>query len=81
MEKINDLLIGKTVLDAKGNIIGKIHESIKDSVSGQILSVLITPSKKLKLQNYTLTEQGDIVFPISSLSSVKDIIIFEDTVK
>ena len=78
MENINEKLIGKTVLNAKGNIIGRIQESIKDSVSGEIISVLITPSKELNLKKYIVTEHGEIVFPFSSLSSVKDIFIIEE---
>ena len=78
MEKSNDLLIGKTVLNAKGVIIGVIKESIKDSVSGQIMSVLIKPSKEVNLQKYVLTDHGEIIFPFSSLSSVKNIIIAEE---
>jgi len=81
MEHTNEILIGKTVLNTKGNIIGKIHESIKDSDSGQIISVLILPSKELNLQNYSLTEHGEIVFPFSSLSSVKDVFIIEELIK
>ena len=81
MENINDILVGKTVLNSKGNIIGRIQESIKDSISGEIISVLILPTKELNLGKYTLTERGEIVFPFSRLSSVKDIIIVEEPQK
>jgi sporulation protein YlmC with PRC-barrel domain len=78
MENANDVLIGKTVLNAKGVIIGRIMESIKDGISGEITSVLIQPSKEVNLQKYTLTNRGEIIFPFSSLSSVKDIIVIEE---
>ena len=81
MENTNELLIGKAVLNTKGAIIGNIEESIKDGDSGEIVSVLIKPSEDLKTQNYTLTEKGKIIFPYSSLSFVKDIIIIEDPIK
>ena len=80
MEKRNEILIGKNVLNTKGVIIGNIQESIKDGDSGEIVSVLIKPSEDLKLQNYALTQKGKIVIPYSSLSFVKDIIIIEDAV-
>jgi sporulation protein YlmC with PRC-barrel domain len=78
MENVSDVLIGKTVLNAKGVVIGRVQESIKDSISGEITMVLIKPSKEVNLQKYTLTDQGEIVFPFSSLSSVKDIIVIEE---
>lgn len=81
MENTNEILIGKTVLNAKGIIIGRIQESIKDYTSGEIKSVIIRPSKELNLQNYMLTEHGDIVFPFSLLSSVKDVVVIEESVK
>lgn len=81
MENINEILIGKTVLNAKGNIIGKIQDSIKDRSSGEITSVLIAPSKELDLRNYTLTAHGKILLSYSSLSPVKDIFIVEEPIK
>ena len=76
-----DNLIGKTVHNAKGIIIGKILESITDNISGEITSVLIKPSQKVDLHGFTLSDHGDIIFPFSSLSCVKDIIIIEETLK
>ncbi|MBN1860638.1 MAG: PRC-barrel domain-containing protein [Candidatus Thermoplasmatota archaeon] len=81
MENINEALVGKTVLNSKGNIIGRIQESIKDNISGEIISVLILPAKELNLEKYTLTERGEIVFPFSRLSLVKDIIVIEEPLK
>ena len=76
-----DNLIGKTVLNTKGIIIGKISESITDNISGEITSVLIKPSQRVDLHGFTLSDHGDIIFPFSSLSCVKDIIIIEETLK
>jgi len=81
MENASDILIGKTVLNAKGVIIGKVQESIKDSVSGEVTSVLIKPSKEVDIQKYTVTDRGEIIFPFSSLSSVKDIIVIEEPLR
>jgi sporulation protein YlmC with PRC-barrel domain len=81
MENANDVLIGKMVLNAKGIIIGKVQKSIKDSISGEVTSVLITPSKEVDLQKYTVTDHGEIIFPFSSLSAVKDIIVIEETLR
>lgn len=81
MEKLDDIFIGKTVLNAKGAIIGIIQASIVDDRSGEITSVLVKPQKEVNLQNYSVTERGDIIFPCTSLASVKDVIIVEDTPK
>jgi sporulation protein YlmC with PRC-barrel domain len=74
-------LIGKTVRNAKGIIIGKISESITDAISGEITSILIKPSQEMNLNGFTLSDSGDIIFPLSSLSCVKDIIIIEEALK
>lgn len=81
MEKTNNIVIGKNVLNTKGNIIGMIQRSIQDNLSGEIVSVLIIPSKELDLKKYSLTEKGEIIFPFSSLSSVKDIFIIEEPIE
>jgi sporulation protein YlmC with PRC-barrel domain len=81
MELPRNNLIGKTVLNAKGIIIGKILESITDSISGEITSVLIKPSQEVNLNGFTLSDRGDIIFPFTSLSCVKDIIVIEETLK
>jgi sporulation protein YlmC with PRC-barrel domain len=81
MGNVSDILIGKTVLNAKGVIIGKVQESIKDSISGEVTSVLIKPSKEVDLQKYTVTAHGEIIFPFSSLSAVKDIIVIEEPLR
>ena len=76
----NEIVVGKTVFNAKGDAIGLIHQFVKDSYSGKIISVLIVPSKKLNLQNYSLTKNGEIVFPVSWFSTVKNAIIIEEPV-
>jgi len=81
MEHTNEKLIGKTILNSKGNTVGTIHELIKDYDSGRIVSVLIIPSKELNLKNYSLTKNGEILFPFSSLSAVKDAFIIDGFVK
>ena len=81
MKHINEIVIGKTVLNVKGNVIGMIHQVVKDGYSGKIVSVLIEPSKKLNLQKYSLTKNGEIVFPFSWLSTVKDALIIEEPVR
>ena len=81
MEYTNEKLIGKTILTSKGNTIGTIHKLIKEFDSGRIVSVLVIPSKKLIHKNYSLTKNGEILFPFSSLSAVKDAFIFEEFVK
>jgi sporulation protein YlmC with PRC-barrel domain len=78
MENTDNVLIGKTVLDTKGIIIGVIQQSIKDEMSGDVVSVLIKPAEAINLQRYTVTNTGQIIFPFSALSSVKDVIIVDE---
>jgi sporulation protein YlmC with PRC-barrel domain len=79
MEKIEDDFVGKMVLNAKGSIIGVIQKSIRDVTSGEITSIVVKPTKETDVKQYILTDRGEIIFPFASLSSVKDIIVFEDS--
>ncbi|GEM_PF-1402792 len=82
MEKLtDDSLIGKTVLNSQGSIIGVIQKSMREDSSGEITSVIIKPLKDVDAQRYPLTNSGVLIVPFSALSSVKDIIVFEDPVK
>lgn len=81
MDITNESLMGKAVLNKKGDVIGSIQGSIKDDISGEITSVLVKPYEGLDLTNYSLTEHGEILFPFSSLSSVKNIFIIEELIK
>lgn len=82
MEKVtNDALIGKTILDSQGSIIGVILKSMRDTSSGEITSVIVKPSKDVDVQRYPLSNGGVLVVPFSALSSVKDVIVFEEPVK
>lgn len=82
MEKVtNDALIGKTILDSQGSIIGVILKSMRDTSSGEITSVIVKPSKDVDVQRYPLSNDGVLVVPFSALSSVKDVIVFEEPVK
>ncbi|PNX54288.1 MAG: hypothetical protein BV458_00290 [Thermoplasmata archaeon M9B2D] len=82
MEKVtHDALVGKTVLNSQGNIIGVILKSMRNNSSGEITSVIVKPSKDVDVQRYPLSNGGVIIVPFSALSSVKDIIVFEDPVK
>ena len=78
MENIKNTLIGKTVMSVRGIRIGVITDSLVDDVSGEITSVFVKPSSEINTQNYKFNEHGDIVFPCTSLVSVKDVIIVED---
>jgi sporulation protein YlmC with PRC-barrel domain len=79
MEKIkNDDFIGKKVINTKGFIIGVVQRSVRDTTSGEIISILVKPTKETDVQKYILTDGGEIIFPFSAISSVKDIVIFEE---
>jgi sporulation protein YlmC with PRC-barrel domain len=81
MQELPNALIGKTVLNAKGTIVGIIGKTITDASSGEVVSVLIKPSKEANLHNFSLTDLGEIIFPFASLSSVKDVVIIDEPLK
>lgn len=78
METLEEELIGKTVMNKKGFVIGVIKGSMIDKSTGKSTSLLVEPSKEINLRMYKLNEQGDIILPSDSLYSVKDIAILEE---
>jgi sporulation protein YlmC with PRC-barrel domain len=78
MKTKKDDLIGKTVMNKEGLIIGKIRDIYENKKIKEIKTTLIKPSKQINLNTYKLNKQGEIIIPFKSLTKVKNIFIFEE---
>ena len=68
-------LRGKTVMSEEGLYLGIFRNSTVDERTGDLLDVLIEPSDDVDPRLYHLNDQGNLVFPFSSIKSVKDVVI------
>lgn len=81
MDKMKENILGKIVRNDCGIPIGVIKESVTDTDSGKIVSLLIDPFDSIDSEDYTLNEQGNIVLPYRDIAPVKDALVFEDTIE
>ena len=75
MKITEDELRGKTVMSEEGLYLGILRNSTVDEKTGELINLLIEPSDDVDPRLYHLDKQGHLVFPFSSIKSVKDVII------
>jgi sporulation protein YlmC with PRC-barrel domain len=75
MKITEDELRGKTVMSEEGLYLGILRNSTVDQKTGELINLLIEPSDDVDPRLYHLDKQGHLVFPFSSIKSVKDVII------
>jgi sporulation protein YlmC with PRC-barrel domain len=68
-------LRGKSVMSEEGLYLGILRNSTVDEKTGALLNILIEPSEDVDPRLYHLDNQGHLVFPFSSIKSVKDVIV------
>jgi sporulation protein YlmC with PRC-barrel domain len=68
-------LRGKTVMSEEGLYLGILRNSTVDEKTGELINLLIEPSDDVDPRLYHLDKQGHLIFPFSSIKSVKDVII------
>lgn len=68
-------LRGKTVMTEEGLYLGIMRNTTVDVRTGELTGVLIEPSDDVDPRLYHLDGQGHLVFPFTSIKSVKDVII------
>lgn len=68
-------LRGKTVMSEEGLYLGILRNSTVDERTGTLVDVLIEPSDDVDPRLYHLDKQGNLVFPFTSIKSVKDVVI------
>ena len=78
MNGSEEKLIGKTIMNNEGYIIGLIKDLLIDEKTGESKSILVKPSKEIDPLTYKHNEQGDIIFPLESIKTVKNISILEN---
>lgn len=75
MKITEDQLRGKTVMSEEGLYLGILRNSTVDEVTGELIDVLVEPSDDIDPRLYHLDKNGNLVFPFSSIKSVKDVVI------
>jgi sporulation protein YlmC with PRC-barrel domain len=75
MKITEDELRGKTVMSEEGLYLGILRNSTVDQKTGELINLLIEPSDDVDPRLYHLDKQGHLIFPFSSIKSVKDVII------
>jgi sporulation protein YlmC with PRC-barrel domain len=75
MKVAENELRGKSVMSEEGLYLGILRNSTVDEKTGTLLDILIEPSEDVDPRLYHLDNQGHLVFPFSSIKSVKDVIV------
>ncbi len=75
MKITEDELRGKTVMSEEGLYLGILRNSTVDEKTGELINLLIEPSDDVDPRLYHLDKKGHLIFPFSSIKSVKDVII------
>ena len=75
MKLLESDLRGKTVMSEEGLYLGIMRNTTVDAKTGTLLNILIEPSDDIDPRLYHLDKQGHLVFPFSTIKSVKDVII------
>jgi len=75
MKITEEELRGKTVMSEEGLYLGIMRNSIVDTKTGNLVSLLVEPSDDVDPRLYHQDKQGHLLFPFGSIKSVKDVII------
>ena len=75
MKVTENELRGKTVMSEEGLYLGVMRNTTVDIKTGELLNILIEPSDDIDARLYHLDNQGHLVFPFTTIKSVKDVII------
>jgi sporulation protein YlmC with PRC-barrel domain len=77
MDFLEEELIGKTVLSEKGIPIGVIKKCLIEINAEDSRSIIVSPSKEVEIRDYKSNTGGDIIIPLSRITPIKDVLIFE----
>ena len=75
MKVLENELRGKTVMSEEGLYLGILRNSMVDEKTGELINILVEPSEDIDPRLYHLDDLGHLMFPFSSIKSVKDVII------
>jgi sporulation protein YlmC with PRC-barrel domain len=79
MKVFESELRGKTVMSDEGAYMGILRNTTVNETSGELASILIEPSDEVDPRLYHQDPQGYLVFPFTSVRSVRDVIIISTT--
>ena len=71
MRILENELVGKEVMNVEGFLIGVVKDSLKNEATGETRSILVKPSKETEIRLFNLDDEGNIIFPYSSVATVK----------
>ena len=77
MKLLENELLGKTLMDKEGFPIGIIRKCLMNSNSEDSVSILVSPLKGIDIRDYESNSQGHIIFPLSRITPIKDVVILE----
>ncbi len=72
-------LRGKTVMSDEGAYMGVLRNTTVNESTGELASIMIEPSDEIDPRLYHQDPQGHVVFPFTSVRSVRDVIIISTT--
>lgn len=75
MKNSEEGLIGKAVMNKQGIHIGTIKKLAQYDKKGK--SILVSPCDNIRNKNFPHTTHGEVIIPIKSIKSVKDIVVIE----
>jgi sporulation protein YlmC with PRC-barrel domain len=75
MKVLESDMRGKTVMSEEGLYLGILRNSLIDSKTGEVKSILVEPSEDIDPRLYHLDDMGHLLFPFDTIKSVKDVII------
>ncbi|MGC8581838.1 MAG: PRC-barrel domain-containing protein [Thermoplasmata archaeon] len=70
-------LKGKAILTNGGDELGIIDNFVMDTVTGNILHILVQPADGIDTAAMQTDSQGRIVLPFTSFRAVKDVVVVE----
>ncbi len=68
-------LRGKTVMSDEGIYLGIMRNTTVNEKTGELMHILVEPSNEVDPRLYHLDQRGYLVFPFSSVRSVRDVVV------
>lgn len=70
-------LMGKTVMSNDGQVIGVIENILVDTKTGELQSIVITPSDEVKIENFKTDADGRILMPFEKFQAIRDVVVMK----
>lgn len=70
-------LIGKTVMSNDGQVLGVIENVLVNTKTGELQSILITPSEDVNIENFKTDADGRIFLPFEKFQAIRDVVVMK----